>query len=354
MNSLLLVDSSIVYDLRIQRNYNYDYIFRCKGKSSSFVDLIFLIFLSLKNIKFLKYVLDIPYKYIFKGINKPLKYFSIDKDIKYMGNDIKKIIANDFQCGILGMKLKKQYPQIYFIYDSHEIQFNRMRDKNSLFRMFLEMSIENEVIKYADEVRVVNQPIKKLYQELYNIDETKIIVVNNNHFECYQDYYRKNFLYDKNNIAILYIGAGIKGRLLDKLAEESKNNIPVYGFFLQDIPKEAIDNGWYIGQKKYLDEVKELIKQKTFLMWCVNDISCLSYKLALPNKFFQAVSLSIPVIAYKGTYLAEIVERHDIGYLYDNNLGDIIKKVQNKDKFFKIIENMNRFQELICDKKLML
>ena len=361
----MLTDEDIKYDKRIQNQYlnieedNVD-IIKCKinkeFKNFDFFD--FFKALNKKNIKkfrCLKNKYDIVIIGFLDGLkNILLKNINAKKLAeKLYKKNFNMLYANDLFCGLVGMYLKKNRKDLYFIYDSHEIQFNRNRQKNGFFRILYEMYLEEKIVKTADEIRVVNQPIRDLYLNIYNISEDKIKVVNNNHFECYCDFYKKNFNY--GDIGILYIGGGVKGRLLEVLAKEAnKFNIPVYSFFLNKIPEIAKQYNWYIGDKNYTNEVLNLIKNKTLIMWCVNDVSCLSYKLALPNKFFQAVAFGMPVIAYEGTYLAEIVKKYNIGYIFKNDLKEIIDQINNKKDFFEIIENMGKFQKLVYKEKLVL
>jgi glycosyltransferase involved in cell wall biosynthesis len=268
-------------------------------------------------------------------------------------SNIEVIYANDLFCGLLGMFVKTYKKNIYFIYDAHEVEFNRNREKNGLMRILYEIYLEKRIVTIADKIIVVNKPIKKLYENIYDIKEDKINIVNNNHFKYHYGFYKKNFKY--GNIGILYIGKGVKGRLLEKLGYEAdKMNIPIYSFFLGNIPDVAKKYKWYIGIKEYENKVKEIIKENTLLMWCVNEANCLSYKLALPNKFFQAIAFGMPVIAYKGTYLAEIVKKFNLGYIYEDNLKKIIEQIANKKNFFKIIENVENFQKLISEEKIVL
>jgi len=362
--TIILTDEDVKYDKRVQNQYlnfknNYVDIIKCKTeKKFKKIDFSFLKVLNKKNIKRFRVLKDkynIDIKSLFSGLRNIL--FK-NTNAKILADMLYKkkfdfLYANDLFCGIVGMYLKNKKKDFYFIYDSHEVQFNRNRKKNGLFRILYEMYLEERIVKIADEVRVVNKPIRDLYLEIFDISKDKIKVVNNNHFKCYCGYYKNNFKY--GDIGILYVGGGIKGRLLEVLAKEAnKLNIPVYSFFLNEVPKVAKEYNWYVGDKNYIHEVLDLIKEKTLIMWCVNDVSCLSYKLALPNKFFQAVALGMPVIVYKDTYLAEIVRKYKIGYVFEDNLKDIIDKINDKEEFFKVVDNMENFQKLIYKEKLIL
>ena len=50
-------------------------------------------------------------------------------------------------------------------------------------------------------------------------------------------------------------------------------------------------------------------------MWASTENICLSYRLSLGNKFFQAMALGIPLLLQE-TYLADIVIKYKLGYVY--------------------------------------
>ena len=131
--------------------------------------------------------------------------------------------------------------------------------------------------------------------------------------------------------------------------------INLFGFFLSESPRIASERPWVLGQKDYLPELLELIKNNRLAMWaCVNNIS-LSYRLSLGNKFFQSMALGIPVIASKGTYLAEIVTKYELGYIYDNcNLIDIVSNIQNNNKYYYILQSIKKFQVKLFEEKMIL
>lgn len=293
------------------------------------------------------------FKASFRTRRKALKVFYVLKE-KYKDNNFDTIYANDLMCGITGMYLARHF-NARLIYDAHEIEFHRNR-KNSYLRVAFDMCVEKEVIKYASSVVVVNAPIARLYQQIYNIPSDKIIVIDNNHFVPHFNYALN--LYSENNeeLAIVYVGGGINGRKLESLTQNNQEiSIALHGYFLGETPVYAYQDSWILGSKEYLPELMELIKYKLCIMWCCVDDICLSYRLALPNKFFQAIAIGIPVIAYKGTYLAEIVTKYDLGYIYDDeNLQFIVKDMNSYKNYYKLLVSISKFQYKLFEEKLVL
>ncbi len=68
-------------------------------------------------------------------------------------------------------------------------------------------------------------------------------------------------------------------------------------------------------------------------MWCCLNAQALSYKLALPNKFFQALAVGIPVIASSGTYLADLVNRYELGFVVHDgtDFADLARRVRSPE-----------------------
>jgi glycosyltransferase involved in cell wall biosynthesis len=239
------------------------------------------------------------------------------------------IYANDLICGAAGAALAKA-SGIRLVYDSHEVQFHRNR-KNGWLRAAFDSFIESKVIAQADEVRVVNAAIAELYRAVYAVPEEKIRIVHNNHFalsvaslptpSCATD------------IAVVYVGGGVLGRQLERLAAEAASaSVPVHAFFIGARPEFAAAAGWHIGGPDYLPALQVLVGVRRCAIWCCVDDVCLSYRLALPNKFFQAMALGLPVIAAAGSYLAALVQEHDAGYVFDGaNFASIAAAMQGPD-----------------------
>jgi glycosyltransferase involved in cell wall biosynthesis len=299
-------------------------------------------------------------KGFFTGFKKSLmthanaKFIAKEVLINLKGMPIETIHTNDLFCGLVGLKLTHGL-NAKLVYDAHELEFHRNR-KNSFTRVAFDMLLEKSVIKAAAEIIVVNKPIKTVYMDLYHIDNSKISIVNNNHFTPYIGYAKQIFSPQIKESVIVYVGGSSRGRKLESLADDSYQlGVNVYCFFLGNVPRFAEQNNWIIGSKDYLDELLELVKHKHLAMWCCTDDICLSYRLSLPNKFFQAMSIGIPVIAYEGSYLADIVNEHKLGYIYDgNNFSEIVESLKNVEKYLLVLNAIETFQEKLFVERMSL
>ncbi len=241
---------------------------------------------------------------------------------------VRLIHAHDLFCGLIGAELSRR-TRAKLVYDAHEVEFHRNR-KNSWLRSAFDVTVERRVVEYADEIRVVNAPIAALYRQVHAIPADRVRVVANDHFLDSLCEVRADPA-DAEQVAIVYVGGGVNGRQLDKLAAgAAKLGVKVHGFFLDGVPPLAIASGWDLGNEDYQEELLLLASSHRCMMWCCVDHHCLSYRLSLPNKFFQALAVGIPVIAASGSYLAEIVEKYRIGAVFNgSNMEHLVAQMKS-------------------------
>jgi hypothetical protein len=295
---------------------------------------------------------------IFNGIKSSInsykKSYSLAEVIfiKYKNKNIEEIYANDLMAGFVGYLLAKRL-NVSLIYDAHEIEFHRNR-KNSFFRVALDVFLENMVVSFSSRIVVVNSPARDVYINLYKLPVDKIIIVSNNHFKHYFDLSLKKNSIQNKVVTIVYVGAAINNRMLENLNHDTANiNVDIYGWFLRDLPKFRLNKNWFLGKKDYLDELLNVAENELSVMWCCNENVCLSYQLSLPNKFFQAISIGIPVIVNSGSYLATLVEGYELGYVYNgSNFTEIINDVGIANRYHSLRNSVFEFRDLLNTGKL--
>lgn len=291
---------------------------------------------------------NIPNNSLSRGLYGSLKGFSnanhfIEKYINKC-DGIRLIHAHSLLCAVIGLRLARK-KGIELVYDAHEVEFCRHRD-SSLLRMSFDFVLESQVIEYAKEVRVVNKVIAELYKTIYPKINGRIKIISNAYFKSR---FSKSSVKNKHNISIVYVGSGIKGRMLEQLNSSSKKfNFHIHAFFLKDVPQFAIKSDWHLGSKDYQLKLEALRSSTRCVMWCCNEIKSLSYRLSTPNKLYQALALGMPVIASKGTYLSDIVQENNIGFIFekDDDMQNIIRRI-NSDEYDVISKNCRYLQTKI-------
>ena len=230
------------------------------------------------------------------------------------------------------------------LYDSHELQIHRNRKKDKL-RILLEFGLERMVISRADDVATVCAPIAGLLESWHDLAPGSIEIVHNN-------FYAPQPLPDPlpgpdAPPAIVYVGMGLIGRGLEKLDTEELPFIFRVYTLGRELPPSLKGRAWSFGPVDYLEDLKAFRRRHRCMMWCAAEPSCLSYELSLPNKFFQALALGMPIIATPGTYLAELISRYDIGMTDEGlSLEDIARAMRAPD-FERWVKNAVQLQQLL-------
>lgn len=267
-----------------------------------------------------------------KGIrsswNRFLRAHRVVDELRLQTKGIGLIHAHDLYCGVIGAELARSNGT-RLIYDAHEVEFHRNR-KNSWLRFGFDWAIEKRVIESAHEVRVVNALIAELYRSVYRGVDARLRVVLNDHFPVHP-IQAENFP-ASGSPKIVYVGGGTKNRQLEQLALVAADSpIPVHAFFIGEIPAFALEAGWTTGGKDYEDELISLATSQRCMMWCCVEHICLSYRLSLPNKFFQALAVGMPVIVSAGGYLEKLVCQYEIGAVFDGkNFKQIVEHIESE------------------------
>lgn len=255
-------------------------------------------------------------------------------------SDITQVHANDLYCAVAAICCGFP-PNVRLVYDSHELQIHRAR-KTGIVRILVEYGLEQIVLRRANELRVVNQAISDQMREWYQLPSL-VRVVHNDFFQ----HHPVRIPSAVQAPVLVYVGKGVQGRNLELLDRSpSVLGFEVTVFLLgAKLPAHIDGRYWNTGPVDYSDALLDLVRERRCLMWCCLETSSLSYRLATPNKFFQALAMGIPVIASRGSYLAEIVEEHDIGVVFDGDGLQDVAAVVSGPVFGKWVENVGVFRD---------
>jgi len=248
--------------------------------------------------------------------------------------------ANDLVAG-LAVALAKPDSAVRFVYDSHELQIQRHRQAGWL-RILIEHDHERRVLEAAQEVLTVNRAVARAMQRIHPALENCPTVVLN-------DLYAHREIPTPESTrrpALVYIGKGTRGRLLERLdAPPDQLGFAVHLWLLGSrLPAEVGGQHFAQGAISYEAEVMQLCAERRCLMWCALDLRSLSYRLATPNKLFQALALGMPIVATSGSYLEQIVLQHGIGVIDDGDLPGLAKRVQTAE-YVRWVANVKTLRE---------
>lgn len=255
-------------------------------------------------------------------------------------SDVTQVHANDLYCAVAAIRGGFSQ-QVCLVYDSHELQIHRNRN-TGLLRILIEYGLEQMVLRRANELRVVNQAISTQMREWYELPSVVRVV--------YNDFFQHHPVSIPSAglpPVLVYVGKGVQGRKLELLdSSPDALGFEVSVFLLgAKLPGHIDGRYWNIGPVDYSEALFNLARERRCLMWCCLETSSLSYQLATPNKFFQALAMGIPVIASRGSYLAEIVEEHEIGAVFDGEGLADMASIVSSPVFETWVENVGVFRD---------
>lgn len=244
----------------------------------------------------------------------PIKYFGIYNDKSYFKStfDIQKydvVYANNLNSLRFASNFNKT-----IIYDIHEWEVFRQRKSQSALRSMIAYMDENKLLKKVDECVTISNRFKEIYRKYYSLKQD-IHVIHNQHFERYQSNTTKKYVDD---VILLYIGHVSSNRGIDRLIEickhDSRLNLMIIACSISQSDYENYREYIMHVGLNYTESLRKIVDDYTYVYSSMLfDQESLSYKLALPNKFFQSIMLNIPLLAFKSSYIGEIVEINKIG-----------------------------------------
>lgn len=220
--------------------------------------------------------------------------------------DAREIYAHDQTCGMVAA-LARLFYGVAYAYDAHEIVPFRPRRTGAL-RVRFEFAWERRIVRGARVCHVVNAPMRRIYRRLYGAANC---VVRPNDFFADAEL----ALHAAGRRQLVYVGATGAHRDLDRMVRLSRDAGCEVLLYCPDAERVAAELGIAGGHglSGYRDALVARAAGQAPYFWCSFDPAVVSYRHSLPNKFFQAVALGIPIIVSDGTYLARLVRRHRFG-----------------------------------------
>lgn len=206
--------------------------------------------------------------------------------------------------------------------------------KFSNFDKLIEKSIFTVISSqgYKEWLPKTNKYVINHNTNIKSVDKLKPIVLKNN--------------YEKINIA--YIGAirdyDINIKLIKSLSNNEKIDLFYHGEgninndIIRFLKENDISNVMFTGRYRKESEL-ELYEQSDIInVLRFND--SINNKTALPNRLYNATIYGKPMIAFKGTYLAKIIQDYNLGLVIESFDG-IGFKIENYLKKFDLIQYEN-------------
>lgn len=227
----------------------------------------------------------------------------------------------DGALGILSYIKKGHVKLIYDIYDYYIDSHNIPSVLKSLIER-MEISVINNA-----ELTIICTEERK--EQIAKASPKKLIVIHNS--PDVENVKKEEQLYD-----YVYCGSLFSQRLLNELFTKYPENsdlhfaIAGYGKY-EKIAKELdkkYKNFTYFGSVSYQDVLD--IESKSKVISAIYEPSIRNHRLCAPNKFYEALALSKPVIVCEGTGIDKIVKK--------NNIGMCIK--YSADEFYNALRSL--------------
>lgn len=268
--------------------------------------------------------------------------------------------------------VKKHKPKL--IYDSHELEMSRNANRNK-FRTKLIYCLESFLIRKCVFSIVVNDSIADAITEMYRLKKRPIVVrsipskltvdveackikrielekyfpPNINFFLMYHGLVSHGrgietllkVISACNGVGLVIMGNSDNAEYRSELTQKANNmNIKNLVLFHEAVPIEDLWN--YLGA---IDVSMITISPLT-----------MSYYYALPNKFFESIQATVPIIASDLPEMKRIIKEYNIGLTCEPDDVDDIKRcvyiLKDNIKLYKQIkENMQHAKHVLCWEK---
>jgi glycosyltransferase involved in cell wall biosynthesis len=257
-----------------------------------------------------------------------------------------RIYAHDQRCGVVAFLARLCYG-VPYTYDAHEIVPYRPR-RTGAMRVLMEFVWERRIVARASDCMVVNKPMRRLYRRFYGPANYAV---------------RPNDFFADHDIALradgarlmVYVGSTGQRRQLDRMVQLTRAGGGEVLLVCPDAPRVAAALGVtrFCELAGYEPVLARQCEGNAPYFWCSFDVSVLSYRYSLPNKFFQAVALGIPVVVSQGSYLARLVRRHGFGVAIGDASGDAAL-LWDRTGYEHAVASMRSFRTLLREGQVVL
>ncbi len=222
---------------------------------------------------------------------------------------------------------------VKIIFDVFDWYSATLANQSSWILFFFRI-IEYLSIKFSNHIIICEE--ERLEQIPYDIKHKYSVLPNIPNFV--DDGFLKydNTLHFNNNkFTLTYVGGLYDERFLEELlnvAEKGICNLLIAGYGDQKLEERCKElnkreNIKYFGKVAYRDGLNIMYNADiVYAMYCKTNPN---HIYAAPNKFYEAMFLSKPIISTKGTIVGEKIDNLKIGYTIEENIADLISLLKS-------------------------
>ncbi len=237
-----------------------------------------------------------------------------------VANDLDTLLANYLSYKIKNCKL---------VYDTHEYFTEVPELIDNPFKQRIWFKLEKSIFPKLKNIITVNDSIAKLYSDKYHV---KVKVIRNVSPTLKIEYMksRSELNLPEDKFIIILQGSGINQKRGAEEAVTAMRNIEkailliIGGGDVLTTLKKMVDEFQIQERVKFLPKMpyQEMMQytRNANLGLAIDHNDVLNHKLALPNKLFDYIQAEIPILSSKLIEVRKIIEKHNIGYVLENEL----------------------------------
>lgn len=315
----------------------------------------------------LKNILYFPWFFILVMIHHPFLAIrnkakqGIYNDHSYLLSE--KIDTSTYSCvicnNLISASIVDFHNSVDYIYDIHELEVFRNRNKASMQRAFYIYLKEMKELKRKKNIITISKYIAKTLSKMYGHKADNIDCIYNQNFNSLKISSDESIF--ENKYLLIYVGnVSLDRGLKDIINLSFEYDILVVACnYNQEAIKYLEDNCntdrlTIFKGMDYQAILFERMRQYRypFFLILINP-NHPSYRYALPNKFFQAQAVGCPIIAYDKTYLSNIILDLKCGLVFSNTTHINFLDNVSKEDYLSMKKSMEiDVAEAIESKKL--
>lgn len=225
--------------------------------------------------------------------------------------------------------------RIKIVYDSHEFAANDVPYESNISKRIKYIN-EWFWIRWCHHIITVSDSIAEKYSSVYQI-EKPVVIHNCPSYQkvSYSNRFRKIFDIKGHDRIFLYQGALSKGRGIETLLEvfsvsQNYNAVIIfmgYGELTSIVKKYASKASNIFHHEAVPPEILMDYTSSADIGVALIDNSCISYNLCLPNKVFEYMMASLPVIVSDLPELRKLITSFNVGLVCQSNEFDDVTSV---------------------------
>lgn len=263
--------------------------------------------------------------------------------------------ANDLDT-LLPLYLVSRIRRKPLIFDSHEMftEIPELKD-NPRVKKFWKM-LEKSMVPHLKYVSTVCEPIREYFKKEYGVDS---IIVRN--IPLYEEKNQERKTYPLKEKILIWQGAANIDRSLEDLVLAMKDidaKLLILGrgdiidILKQEVAENHLEEKVFILGRKTFQEMMTYTRNAT-LGLSLDRPTNQNYAISLPNKIFEYINATTPILCTPLQEIKPIVEHYHIGQTIDNpNRENLVKKINSiindNEALQQMSDNCIKAQRELC------